>query len=464
MSSSHPAIVLLLLAALAVVPWSLAGCSNQACVKVKQGYEQALQQEGQAQLQQVEADAAAVAPAPAAAAGQAVAGAKAPVHVGVAIRYELLNEIIGRTTQALLTTGLQVAKSQLKLDAMKIDFSVTGKPLDLEVTAADACDHCFRITGKLGGGLKINSPILQNSIPLRGEFSFVAPVQLQPDPEGGARLMLDLAEVARYTKGAIIEPELKQLPPAITRVVELPLTRALTEQLMASLEPVELFDYRGPDLGVEGLEIVPATLRSDAASKTLFVGFATNLPGMDDAMEPVAALEQGESLALSVHPQMVLHALRILMNKGKVPRSYTLQGEASPQGTANVVLTSLRTGAVGGGQAEGLALGFKGFNVADGGPCFWFDAVARMRAAIRDGKVVVEVQEVNFTNSSLPGVVQQFGNWASAAFIEEGVRLVDQSLRVPRLEVPGVEAALDLGALEVTPERLVVRGGMTIAD
>jgi hypothetical protein len=305
-------------------------------------------------------------------------------------------------------------------------------------------------------------------------------------PDGSAMVQLDLKGLAD-SADSFLNVELKQLPSTWSNALRQPLAKRLKEHLIGRLKPIELLSFKPPELGIAGLRILPTQLRMVPEKNALFIGFTSNLPGIPASASisstEAVNLQAGENLAIVIQPALMIHLASLLMQDGKIPRQYTSQGKADPQGSSYVTLKALEFG----GKADrlteqaaqaaqkkgfsvtqsaqtastdgrqGLALAFRGWNL-NGGPCFWFDALLSGAVKLQNNTLEVFLDDIQLTNSSIaPQLVQAVSAWKSAEFAQESKRLIKTSLMQPTLKIPGTNAAFTASSLALDTNSLVLR-------
>ena len=436
------------------------GCSQQ-CAQVRQDYQQALAQE--AQLGQAE---------------QLSAGA--PTHMGVALRYDLLAEVAQRVLGRALDESLRLDLSIPIGGGKSVKVNLRGEALDLRFEPDPACEECFRLMGDLGGDATVNLPVLgERKVPLDGSMGLVMPVLMKAQEDGSVTVKLDLSKLADYT-ATFLTMEAEQLPEAIGRALKQPMSQRVLQKLSASLEPVDVFTFRPPTLGLEGLRVLPSQIKLVPKQRAIFVGFTTNLPGVDpgQGLDPNQAMRFGEqeNVAVAVQPGVLVHVVSLLMQSEAIPRRYTMQGQASGQGPAHVTMREVAVGELGEAVAaqeqvtpkrEPLNVAFRVWNLlgqggqadpTSQGPCFWFDALVTGDVTLEQQKLVVDLEQIELQDASVaPGLVQALAQWKSAQFLDETKRLIERTLTEPRIELPVGQLILAPSSLARDPNTLALR-------
>lgn len=423
----------------------MSGCAAQ-CRQVRADYKQALAKETELDQQNPLDD-------------------KAPAQLGLAIKTDLLNEVANTALHATIKTGLAALSKVDVGGGQTIDVRTRGDVVNLKVEASDACDHCFEIGGQLDGSVSLDIPLVgRQSSNLGGSLSVVAPLILRRGKDGGGELALDLPAAARIGKSSL-SANLTGVRSSWARVLQSKLSNILLEKLLEDVDPVKLLAFDSPDLGIPGLEIFPVQLASNARTGTIFAGFATNITGLqgDGGIEPVTNLEDDQNLALAFNPNLVVHAVSLMMKKGVVPRDYSTDGEPMRAGPAHVTIGGVRftKGRVG---ELPMSMDFRVFTFGQQAPmCFWFDGRASGRIALRGKNLEVSLTEVNITQSSVPGLVQAT-DWMNAEFLQGGKKVVRQSLDDQNVDVPGGQLQFKGLAVELTGGAVVLKGVSAVAE
>src|SRR5690554_3086812 len=139
----HRTLINLLLGASLLLALGLASGCSATCPQVKQSYAQALALESELEKEQPKESVR-------------------PVQFGLTLRTDLLNKITNTAIQGALKTGLN-AVSEIDVGAgQTVGVKTSGDVLNLNIEASDACEHCFRISGKLDGSVGLNIPFVGN--------------------------------------------------------------------------------------------------------------------------------------------------------------------------------------------------------------------------------------------------------------------------------------------------------------
>jgi len=424
------------------------GCASQ-CAQVNSGYERALQAE------------------------QDVLGGDfqetqdLPVHLGVGLRMSAIDDLAKKLIGRSMADGLDIASS-IPIGAGKsIAFTAKGQALDLGFEPDDACAQCFRMVGDLGGTISVNLPLIgKQTIPLNGDVKLVAPIVMETREDGGVKVVLDLPKFVDYAE-SLIEIGTLRLPEAQAQALRQSLSKIMRERLAERLERVDLFNFLPPDLGIEGLKVLPSKISFDAKQRAIFVGFTTNLPGIarGEGVESSLAMafSGDENVAVALQPAMVQNAVRILLKEGKIPRRYTPTGQVSETGPTRVTFDGLSLDAAQQSGPSPLSLGFRAWNIGEAA-CFWFDAVVKGAVTLTDGKLAVDLTGVELKDASVaPNLVQALADWKSAEFVEETKRLLERTLSAPSIDVPGGTVTLAPSSLGQGQNALVLRSAVSFA-
>jgi hypothetical protein len=425
------------------------GCASQ-CPQVKSGYEEALAQET-ALSQDVPQD---------------MEARDDAVHVGFALKTALLNDIIRRVLSTTLDKGLDLVSEISVKSGTNLAVNTQGDVVNLKIEASDACENCFAISGGLDGKLSVKIPVLgEQSANLDGSLTLVAPITLTRLDDGRGAVQLDLTQVAKVGRSQIV-PRISGIPQTWSRALQGPLSDKLLESLTRDLEPVTLVRYDPPSLGIPGLQIVPVKLASNAKTGTVFAGFTTNIKALEETgktIEPITDLADDENFAVAFQPDMVMHAVSLMMQKDEIPRTYDREGEPLRGGPAHVTIRGFKFSKGKVGELP-MKMGFKIWNLQDGGPCFWFDGLAEGRVAIRGNKLEVSMTSVKLTDGSLPLELLQATNWMNAEFIQGSKRVVRTSLDEQNIKIPGGKLDFIGMGVELRSNAIVLRGNSGVAD
>lgn len=414
------------------------GCST-TCTQVQNSYTQALAHE-------TELD-------------QSPEPEKRPVQFGLTLRTDLLNKIANTALQAGLKSGLDTVSNIDVGAGQNIRVQTTGDVVNLEVEASDACDHCFRISGSLDGAVGLDIPLVgKKRTKLGGNLSVVAPLILAQADHGGGVLQIDLARAASIGKSALAA-KLGNLPGAWTRVLQAKLSTLLLNKLLKNAVPVDLFSFEGPSLGIPGMEVLPARLVSDAKSGTIYAGFSTNIKGLqnDKDIEEITNLDDDQNLALSFNPNLVVHALALMMKSDVIPRQYSSDGQPLRGGPAHATIDGVRFSKGRVGELP-MDLDFQIFNFGEQeSVCYQFQGKAAGRIALRAKSLEVSITDVDITDASIPGLATAV-QWSQAEFLRSSKTIVRKSLSPQNIEIPGAKLAFQGLSVGVQGGAVVLKG------
>lgn len=434
MKIAHPTMLgLLLLAGL-----TAAGCSS-TCPQIRSQYEQALSTESELD--------------------QAIEPAKLPTQFGLTVRTDLLNELVNSAFQNTLKASLtQLAKVDVGA-GKTVGLKTAGDIVRLKVEASNACDHCFRITGDLDGAVALDIPLLGSQrAKLDGTLTLVAPLTVTARKGGGGELMLDLAQAAKIGKSSL-NANLGNLPEAWSRVLKSKVSDVLLDALTRDAAPVGLLSFAGPNLGIPGMEILPSALVSDHKAGTIFLGFSTNILAMQDEtpIAPITQLGQNENLALSFNPNLVAHALGLMMKKNVVPRQYGDKGQAQRGGPAHATIQAVQFAPGRVGELP-MTVDFRIFNFGEKeSVCYSFDATARGKIELSGQNVAVTLTQVDITDASIPGLASA-AHWTQADFLRSSKTIVRESLSDKNIDIPGSSLAFKGLSINLENGAIVLRG------
>ncbi len=439
------AAMVVLLAAMAL--WQ-AGCSGQ-CAQIKQDYDRALTNEVTLSEE------------------MPVVGR--PSHIGVGMRYD----VVSRTAQRLLGRSLDNSlnlQTKIPIGGGKtIPIALRGDAIDLSFEADKACEECFRLVGSLGGDASVTLPLLgERKVPVNGDINLVAPLVFARQGDGRVQVDLDMSKIAEYSS-TFIQMEIEQLPEAIRRALKQPLTDRVFKRLAAELKPVKLFSFKPPTFGVEGLQLFPSQIKLLPEKRTIFVGFASNLSNAAalQGLNPDNALafDGEENFAVALKPSFIVHVVSVLLQRDVVPRRYTFQGQANPEGSTFVTMRNVAVGDVPAEAQSGepVAIGFRGWQMGDG-PCFWFDALVTGLVSLQQGKLKVALEQVELENASVaPNLIKALVDWKKAEFLDSTKTLLEKTLTEPAVEVPGGTLVLAPKTLTTAPDTLTLRSKVDLS-
>ncbi len=382
------------LIALFALSW---GCSNQ-CPQIRADYDQRIESE-KPFVTRTEAN--------------------TPTHFGVTLRSAVLNRIVQLALKDGMARALDLTDTITLASGQSLSIKTDGAVADLAVYADKACDHCLRVAGKLDGTLSVKVPILPiQRVPLNGTFSLVAPIEFARNSKGNSEVRLNLEKMAEIGKSSL-DAQAAQLPPTWANVLKGPLSAKLMSAVAAKLGAVTLLEFNGVGLGVEGLEIFPAQLKTDAAKGMIYLGFGSNLAA-EESVPLVLDLTANQNAAITISPAILVPALQAALKSSKIARRYTDEGKDSATGPLHVTLQSFTLGET----MDDTTLKFRLSKMPEDGQCYWVDAKAVASLGLADDKFSMDVKSVELTDSSLPGLVLAMANWSAASFVGEGRRVL----------------------------------------
>lgn len=376
-----------------------------------------------------------------------------PVHFGVSMRDELLNDVVDRAVGAGLAKALTFVEDISLASGQTIGLQTKGEIADLGLFPDKACEQCLRIDGRLGGSVTLKLPVLgAQTVPLKGAFSVVAPVEFGRTDDGLAAVKLDLGKAAELGRSNV-DPEITQLPPTWWKLIEAPLSKLMVEAVTRDLPPVTLFTFKGPDLGIEGLEIVPAKIVSDAKRGVVFAGFHTNLAAPEGTgLEAMTDLGKNADLAIGVDQRILGSLTRAMIASGKISQRWTRDGEEDPNGPVHIGVDALKISPAEAGSANPYELDFRAWNLPEEGQCWWADTRATGTVESRPGgAMAVAIDKVELQNSSMPGVFQAVAKWTTSRLFKDGAKVVNKTLDPNMLAFPG-------GSVEIGASTFVMKG------
>jgi len=393
------------------------------------------------------------------------AKADMPLQFGVAMRDRVLDDIVDRALAAKLDDALDFADSVALASGKKIAIQTRGKLVDIELHADGSCPSCLRVEGRLDGTIRAKLPVLPaQTVPLDGTVTLVAPVVFARTEGGGGALKLDLAQVARIGKSRI-DPRLTRLPATWAKVLERPLARMVLQAVTSDLNPITLMKYGGPDLGIDGLEVLPAKLVTDAKTRVIFAGFTSNLAADTGAgLSPRTKLPADRDVAFAVHPSVAVPALIAMLRAGKLARRYDAHGKADPSGPVRVTIDSLAVAPREGDGGYPFSMGFELWNLPESGKCYRANVAATGTVGVQKTTARVDVEDVELRDSTLPGVVIALANWANSHVVEAGQKTIEKSLDRRAFAFPGGAVSLRAADVDVAPDAIWMTGRVKVGD
>ncbi|TXD35650.1 hypothetical protein FRC98_15705 [Lujinxingia vulgaris] len=278
--------------------------------------------------------------------GSAEAGEEAmavPLHMGVAFRPSAIGELMKREVGRQVLGALPIEDGVLSVAGKEIPVRLEHEFLELELRPDQACEHCLRIGGKIAGRFDVDLPLLgeREDEPYAGEFSVVAPLEFVRVGESQLAIRLDTNQIPRLG-GLWVDLKLESLPERVQKPVREQLNALFTERLSGSLEPLTLVTFRGYDLGLDNVALMPAGLSYDVGTSTYFAGVGTNLADIEGEVAPLHALGRDAVLGVTTHLHILTHRTRLKMHQGELAMRYGLGGEADEAGPVRVLLRGIR--------------------------------------------------------------------------------------------------------------------------
>lgn len=381
-------------------------------------------------------------------------------HLAMAIRLDLLNDLTSSLIDTAVGNALSIDGNLNVAGGQSVGYGLTGTGADLRLDASSACTACLRIRGGIDGSVRATLPVLgQRSSPLTGQIDWTVPLSVGLDDDGAIAVFIDTAEALRMgTPG--IQARVDAFPSQWSNLIASALIPELADAVARHVDPIRLFGYKSPNLGINGLEMAPSLLVFDAASNAMILGVRTNLPvatsrstGQD--VVNALSLSEGQNIAMGVQPGAVLGAATLAMQQNRIARRYSLTGEARRDGPAHAVLDNFRASAHP-RSADALALGldFRLFNFGSGWACGAMTGNAVSRLLIQNGRVELDVESVEFSDSLLADAA----NWGSAQFIQHTQGVVRHTLNDDIVLSPGVGMSMSGDRVSTEAGMLVLRG------
>lgn len=378
-----------------------------------------------------------------------------PVHFGLAIQRGASSKLVKRGLKAEFARALGETPGSISIAGQEIPLRLDTNLADVQLEADDSCATCVRVTGKVLGRFDVDVPLVDEDgdEAYEGKFSVVAPLRFAAADNGGVTLLLDTSQVATLG-GMFAETKIDGLPSKIQPIAQKGLEKLLSDKLMAKFEPIELVSFGGVDFGVEGMKLLPAALTYDTATKTIFAGVATNVTGVDGGVANIERLGEDDAMAVRYHLQLLAGVMSIKMQQGAVARRYDLNGQANPEGDARVVVKGLRR--LEGDAGNALALDFDVFHFGAKGKDYKASGTAHL--TLTGDKAAVE--KVEFTGTDTQGADLDAEGFKTAAFMTETLGLVDKTITMPEVTVPGTSISVGTRLIELDGDTLTAFGGL----
>ena len=367
-----------------------------------------------------------------------IAGSQdAPIHFGVAVREELLNDVVDRALRTGLEEALALSDSVSIGGKKAIKIRTSGAVANVGLYPDRACDNCLRVDGQLDGTLTLDTGVLgEQNVPLAGSFSIVAPIDIEKTEGGNAAVRLDLSKAAELARSHV-RPEAQRLPRTWWKLIQSPLGKMLTDRITKDLGPIKLFELRPFDLGVEGLQVVPVKVISDAKRGVVFAGFTTNLAAPQAGLAARTDLGKDDDVAVGVDARVLPALTTALFKSGAVSRSWSKKGAPSKSGP--IYVTNPTISATAGDQgAINHALAFRAWNLPTSGKCWWADAELGGTVSMSEGaKTEVTFDRADLKQSSLSGVFKAIADWKVSKFGQRSGESITKSLDLGAVDFPG---------------------------
>lgn len=358
-------------------------------------------------------------------------------HFGVTFKDTFLDEVVAKALTKSLESAMKLGTNIKIGSSQSIKVTTLPNVTDVSIRADAACDHCVRIMSKVDGKVTVTVPIIgKQSVPLSGNLSLVAPLVFESGDDKDAAVKVDVAEAGKLGKSKM-ETSLRQLPPTWSNALRSPLADAMLEAVIENVKPVTIFEFDAPDFGIDGLKVRPSKLVTDAKNKTIYVGLATNLAGVEpgQGIAPLTRLSSNKNLAFGVHPAVLSSATNALMKSGKVSRTYDKDGNEAA-GPMSVLLSSIEVGTAK-DKATPVKTKFRLWNLPTSGKCYWVDVDATADMTVKDDKLQLAIGGFEVTDSSLPGIVVKLATWVNSGFWKSQKKVIEAGVSEDGLELPG---------------------------
>lgn len=380
-------------------------------------------------------------------------------HFGMAMHLELLNSVIEKALQTP-TGELFNTHKEVKAAGQTVSFDAKARLSKMVLSAQPKCPNCVKIEGQVTGDLALDLPLIGKQVfPLQAPITLVTPLVFA-EKDGGGVIQLDFKKMVSLGQSQLKLP-VSSLPSPWNELLQAPVTNALLETVANRVGVVELYQFAPPDVGISNLKVVPTVLELNAQTGVMFVGLASNLPGIpagQGGLKPLTVLGGSYNLGMGIHHQVLLPMVVSLLRSGEIPRTYTTDGKASPQGSVHLTISQFKVADAGKAPRGGnpFEMGFQLYNVPSSGICYSVDATATGKLKLKGGRVDMAIEGVRINKSSLPDVLNNLVSWAGAQFLSRSAQVVKSAIDPTKVGMPG-------GELEIaSPLMMVKDSGMYV--
>ncbi|MFB6372748.1 MAG: hypothetical protein ABEN55_06470, partial [Bradymonadaceae bacterium] len=306
---------------------------------------------------------------------------KRAAHLGITLSNKLLSDLSNVAVESAITGALQIA-SNVQVDGKSIDLRTSGDIVKLSLEADEACDHCFEVGVSLGGRVTAEIPgVGTESAGLDGAAELVVPLTLTRGEDKSTAVELDFEQLAQIGASRVVA-RINDISKDWEDRLRRPLSNLILEVLGRKLKAVTLVEFDGPSFGLEGFELAPVALKSDAANGSVFAGFICH-----EAGHYIFGYLSGGGPFISEYHYAGTDGAMSSMDAGS-------PDAGSPDGGAGSAPPAVE------GTPVGLQFQMHNFN--EDGFCFSAGARTSGGVAVREGELQIGIRDVRFTSSSVP--------------------------------------------------------------
>ncbi len=354
------------------------------------------------------------------------------------MRDSFVEEIAQESLRSVVEKGLDI-KTQLSIGKkQKISIDAKPKIANLKIRPDKTCEHCIRISGTLTGKAGIKIPIFgDQTVPIAGDLSIVAPLSFEPTSEGQTAIKIDLQKAAQFNPN-FLSLTLKQIPPTWSRVIANSFSKSAIQTVSSQLKPITVFTFDSPNFGIENLKVAAKEIKTDIKNRTIFVGFSTNLDAQKSGqgLQNRTHLANASNIGIGLDPRILASSASVLMHSGVLSNTYTEEGKSDPAGNVSITMDRFDVGE-GKNNVIPVKIGFRYWKVPSDGNCLWADVEAESILSIQGQNLALEIKGFDVTKSSLPKIVVNLAKWTQSGFSATQDRVMTAPLKDLSIEIPG---------------------------
>ena len=229
--------------------------------------------------------------------------------------------------RAALSGVISGADAALPSKFRALETSVLGRDVSAVAASSEECPTCVNLSVDLGTTFHVDVPLMDEpeQFDVTSKVDIIAPITFVPRGDGIVAV-LDLPRVGNAS-GAKIGSRFTFAAQGRGRG-DGPRDRgpALSRYFSSKLPQLELFSFPTPSFEGAPLDLTPTRVAFDAASSSIYAGFA--VPGApDDAdLQTWRLIGASEQAAIAVHPQLLV-ALSSLSDSPSRIVSAALEGD-----------------------------------------------------------------------------------------------------------------------------------------